>query len=103
MVKSLQKFCVQLFLVGDQKVQSKSSYSVLKITPINAPSTVIYSVGVQHQNNFRLRKASGLKKDQTVPFAVSSGLNQITVSPLHTNLQVANFQRCELAFHQCQA
>ena len=22
------------------------------------------------------------------------------VSPLHTNLQVANFQRCEHAFHQ---
>ena len=25
------------------------------------------------------------------------------VSPLHMNLQVANFQRCEHAFHQCQA
>ena len=25
-----------------------------------------------------------------------------TVSPLYTNLQVANFQRCECVFHQCQ-
>ena len=25
-----------------------------------------------------------------------------SVSPLHMNLQVANFQRCEHAFHQCQ-
>ena len=26
-----------------------------------------------------------------------------TVSPLHMNLQVANFKRCICAFHQCQA
>ena len=26
--------------------------------------------------------------------------SSITVSPLHTNFQVANFQRCERAFHQ---
>ena len=29
-------------------------------------------------------------------------LISFTVSPLHTNLQVANFQRCEHTFHQCQ-
>ena len=29
-------------------------------------------------------------------------LISFTVSPLHTNLRVANFQRCEHTFHQCQ-
>ena len=31
------------------------------------------------------------------------GITNKYVSPLHMNLQVANFQRCELAFHQRQA
>ena len=33
----------------------------------------------------------------------SRGLSLYTISPLHTNLEVVSFQRCEHAFHQWQA
>ena len=59
-------------------------------------------------------KYNQTKQPQNVPYNVLQGFIYnllwllkphfcFTVSPLHTNLQVTKFQRCQRAFHQCLA